>query len=452
MIQSGAKRGRDYAYYQKAISYGFLKQTSQKIAALNDFVTKYPKSKLGDDALYELGNSYVQTNSTQKALAMYDRLTNDYKASSFVPKALLKQGLIYYNEGNDDQALTKFQEVVNKYSGTEEAVQAVTTAKLIYVDQGRVEEYANWVKSLDFVDLTDTELDNATYESAEKQYLQNKFDLAVTAFENYNSKFPNGLHAMKSHFYLATSYNKMGNTSKAIPNYEYVISKTINEFTEESLGKLSEIYLASKDWDKAIPMLERLENEAAYDQQIVFAQSNLMKGYYEKGNYEKAVIYAEKVQSNAEVDANILSDAQIIIAKSAIKTGDEAKAKVAYQELQKTATGALMAEALYYDAYFDHQGGNYAKSNATVQRIAKEYSGYKEFGAKGLVLMARNFNKLGDAFQATYILESVIANFTEYPEVVTEAEELLHQIKQEQAKVNSSIEIEGQPVTPEPGN
>ena len=35
----------------------------------------------------------------------------------------------------------------------------------------------------------------------------------------------------------------------------------------------------------AIPILERLEEEANYPQNIVFAQSNLMKGYYENKNY-----------------------------------------------------------------------------------------------------------------------------------------------------------------------
>ena len=35
--------------------------------------------------------------------------------------------------------------------------------------------------------------------------------------------------------------------------------------------------------------------------------------------------------------------------------------------------------------------------------------------------MAKNFYELEDAFQATYILESVLQNFTEYSEIVAEA-------------------------------
>ena len=53
--------------------------------------------------------------------------------------------------------------------------------------------------------------------------------------------------------------------------------------------------------------------------------------------------------------------------------------------------------------------------------------------------MAKNFYALGDAFQATYILESVIKNFSNFEDVKTEAETELATIKAEEAKTNSSV-------------
>jgi hypothetical protein len=43
---------------------------------------------------------------------------------------------------------------------------------------------------------------------------------------------------------------------------------------------------------------------------------------------------------------------QIIIARSAMQTGDETKARSGYTKLLTIAKGELAAEALYYDAYF----------------------------------------------------------------------------------------------------
>lgn len=429
----------DYAHFQKAISYGFVGKNDLKIENLNSFMKAHPKSKYADDALYELGNTYVTQNNVSKAVETYDRLENDYSGSSYVSKAILRQGLVYYNNDKDQQALVKFKEVVAKFPRTEEANEAVATARLIYMDNNKVDEYAAWVKTLDFVEVSNADLDNDTYNAAEKQYLQNNSKQAVSGFSGYLANFPNGLHALKANFYLAQLYFADGLGTNAIPNYEYVIGKSRNEFTEQSLARLCEIYLKNKTYDKAVPVLQRLESEADFPQNVTFAQSNLMKCYYEQKEYANAVIYADKVLANAKTDDKVKSDAQIIVARSAIKTNDEVKAKEAYAKLQKIAKGELAAEALFYDAYFKNKEGKFEVSNTLVQKLAKDYSGYKYFGAKGLIVMAKNFYGLKDSFQATYILESVIKNFATYEDVVAEAQTELDFIKGEEAKRNSSI-------------
>ncbi|MFH4967903.1 tetratricopeptide repeat protein [Gaetbulibacter sp. M240] len=432
----------DYAFFQKAISTGYVSQISAKIKDLEQFITKYPKSKLRDDALYELGNSYVKAGENNKAVRTYKQLSQEYSMSSFVPKAMLREGLVYYNSSDNIKALNKFKEVARNYPGTPEAVQAVATARLIYIDLGQVDEYARWVRQLDYVEVTDADLDNTTYESAEKQYLDNNTDKAITQFNGYLNSFPNGIHALNAHFYLAQMYDKKGLMENAAPHYKYVTEKPQSEFTEEALTQLSEYYLGVKNWDLAIPMLKRLEAEANFPNHVIFAQSNLMKAYYQLEDFVQAEAYADKVLRSSKIDNKIKSDAQVIIARSAIQTNNEGKAKAAYAEVEKVATGETAAEALYYRAYFENKEGNYKTSNASVQKLAKDFSGYKYYSAKGLVLMAKNYYALKDAFQATYILESVIENFKNFEDVLKEAKTELAKIKTEEAKTNASIQTE----------
>jgi TolA-binding protein len=389
--------------------------------------------------MYELGNSYVKAGEDAKALKMYDRLHAEYRMSTFVSRSMLRQGLIYYNKGNNEQALNKFKVVAKDFPGTPEANQAVATARLIYIDLGRVDDYAAWVRTLDYVEVTDVDLDNATYESAEKKYVDGKTDDAIKQFNSYISQFPKGLHVLQAHFYLAQLYYKKDLKENAAPHYRYAVNAPPSEFTEESLLKLSQIYLENKNWIEAIPTLKRLEAEASFPQNVIFAQSNLMKAYYQLKKYNEAVTYAETVLNNEVLDNKIKSDAYVIIARSAIKTGDLARAKTAFAEVEKTATGEAAAEALYYNAYFKNKEGAFEASNETAQSLAKDYSSYKYFSAKGLVLMAKNYYQLDEAFQSTYILESVIENFKEYEDVVTEAQEELTKIKTEEAKTNSSV-------------
>lgn len=430
----------DYAFFQKVICYGYLGQDKKKTDGLEAFITTYPNSKLRDDALYELGNLYVKSNAIDKAMQKYDQLNSEYRSSPYVSKAMLRQGLVYYNSDDDERALRKFKKVANDYPGTPEALQAVSSARLIYVDTGRVDEYADWVRTLDYVDVTDKELDNTTYESAEKQYLADNSSKAIRLFNAYINEFPNGIHVLKAHFYLGQLYYKDDLKSNAAPHFEYVTEYSSNEFTETALTRLGEIYLLQKNYNEAIPILKRLENEADFPQNVIFAQSNLMKAYYRQSAYDNAVAYAEKVLENSKVDKNVKSDAHVIIARSAMQTGDEDRARAAYVQVERIASGELAAEALYYNAYFQNKEGDHEKSNQTVQRLAKDYSSYKYYAAKGLIIMAKNYYALEDAYQATYILESVIDNFSEFEDVLDEAEVELNRIKREQARTNSSVD------------
>ncbi len=430
---------KDYAAFQRALSYGFVGKTDKKIDELNGFISKYSKSTLKDDVLYELGNSYVKLGKEQQGLNAYDRIIKEYKGSGLVPKALLRQGLVHYNASRNEQALTKFKIIVRDYSKTQEAIQAVSTAKLVYVDLGRVDEYANWVKDIDFVEVTNLELDNATYESAEKQLLENKTDAAIRGFLNYIKDFPNGANTLQANFKLAQLYFEKKDKDRALPYYTYVADQGASEFTEQALTRVCEIYISKDKYAPAFPYLEKLEETANIKQNVTFAQSNLMKGYYTQKNYEKTLIYAEKVLATPNTDDRIKSDAHIMIARSAIKTNNEAKAKEAYAIVQKIASGERAAEAWYYDSYFKNKEQSYEESSASIQTLVKDFSGYKEWAGKGLLIMAKNYYALGDAYQANYILENIIKSFKKYPEIVAEAKVEQNIIKQKEARSNSSI-------------
>ena len=430
----------DYAAFQKAISYGFVGKNEKKIDDFNKFLQAYKSSQYRDDALFELANTYVAESKTDLAIKTYDQLLSEYKNGSYASKAILKEGLVYYNANKDELAIAKFKKVAADFPKTPEALEAVTTARLIYVDNGKVDEYAAWVRTLNFIEVSDADLDNDTYEAAEKQYLQNNTKQAISTLSGYVAKFPKGIHALKANFYLAQSYYADGLEANAVPNYEFVIAQPKSEYTEQALVRLCEINLKKNDFVKAIIVLNRLETEADFPQNVTFAQANLMRSYYEQKDYLNAVVYADKVIANPKTDDKIKSDAQIIVARSAIKANDEVKARYAYSVLLKIAKGELAAEALYYDAYFKNKDGKFAESNKSVQKLAKDYSGYKFFGAKGLVVMAKNYYGLKDSFQATAILDSVIENFTDFPEVIQEAQTELDAIKAEESKTNSSIE------------
>jgi hypothetical protein len=84
-------------------------------------------------------------------------------------------------------------------------------------------------------------------------------------------------------------------------------------------------------------------------------------------DYSNSVIYADKVLSNPKTD-NVKSDAQIIIARSAMQTGDETKRDQDTLNCLRLPR-RISSRALYYDAYFKKKDGKFETSNTAVQKI-----------------------------------------------------------------------------------
>ena len=433
----------DYATFQIAVSNGYLGQIQTKINGLNK-VMDYKSSYLIDQALFELANTYANQSNSPKAIEIYTELITDYSTSTLVSKALLRKGLIEYNQNDIQSALKSFNSVATEYPSTPEAFQAISSSRSIYIDLGQVDTYALWVNSLDYTSVTDSELETVTYEAAEKQYLDNNSKKAIELFNGYIVSFSNGKNIIRAHFYLAELYNISALTANALPHYQYVCEQPISEFTETALLRTSEILLDSENFKAVLNVLSRLEFESKNPQNRLYAQSNLMKVYFQFEDYDASIRYAEMILKNKKTDFYIKSDAYIVTARAAMKTNNEIKARAAYLQAQAIATGSMGAEAQYYEAYFLYSDGDYEASNESIQVLIKNFSGYKYYASKGLIIMAKNFYALGDDFQANYILENVTQNFADFKEVTDEAKLELERIKLEVSKTNSYEETETQ--------
>lgn len=435
--------GADYAEYQIGMSYGFIDDNEAKITTLKNVINNYQISNLKDDALYQLGNTYVKLKDSKNANIAYERLIEKHPKSVFVSRTLLRQGLLYFNENKNMQSLMKYKDVAARFPNSPDALEAVANARNVYIDEGNLEDYVNWTSTLKFVNISNSELDNTTFAVAEKKYLESKKgEEIIESLQTYIRKFPKGKHILKVNYYLADVFFKVKEFKSAIPYYEFIINDDPSEFTEDSLNKLAQIYLEQGEFNNALPLLDRLEQEAYVTENILFAQSNLMKGYYETEAYDFAIEYAKKLLQKDKLDITVENDAKTIIARSAIKTEDFSTAEEYYTTIEETANDELKAEALYYNAYFKNQQKEYEESNKTVQKLIAKYATYKYWGVKSYVIMGKNYYGLNDVYQATFVLENVIKNFKEFEDIIEEAKQELNRIKENEAKTNNSVNPE----------
>jgi tol-pal system protein YbgF len=104
------------------------------IAGFRDFVAKFPKSDLADNAAYWIGESLYSQKKYREAIAQFDMVVNDYPTSDKVPSALLKKGYAYIALGEKAQGIVQLQYVVHEHPKSPEALKARDELKKLGVE------------------------------------------------------------------------------------------------------------------------------------------------------------------------------------------------------------------------------------------------------------------------------------------------------------------------------
>lgn len=429
----------DYARYQKAISYGFVDRNTQKIKTLKELIDKHPTSPYVDDAYFELSTAYSVAGSFDTAIATYEGLVSRFPESPYTSRAILNMGLILYNQEKLVRAEQVLKNLVVRYPKDGVAQQALGTIKEIAIDSDNVAGFTRWVRSLNFETFTDNELEKTAFAAAEKQFLSNRKKQAKKSFLSYLDAYPQGINAITSKFILGEIHNEEEDFDEALNYYRQVIDAGSNEYREEALVKASQILVSNDLAKDAVPLWSILEDIAIYPENKRYAQFNLMRAYYQSNNFDKVLEKVNEVLVLEQLDSKIKWDAYDILAHASLKIGDTLSAKKAFKMLEKAPLDQLAAEAYYFDANQYFLIEDYEKSNEIIAALSQKFSGQPYWAAKSLLLMAKNFYALEDAFQASYILESLIENYSQFDEISTQGKSFLEAIRQREAEQNASL-------------
>ncbi|MCB2225496.1 MAG: tol-pal system protein YbgF [Desulfarculaceae bacterium] len=86
-----------------------------------EFVKKYPKSSLADNAQYWVGQTFYAQKKFEEAILAYNHMIKHYPKSSKVPAALLKQGLAFRALGDKRTAKIVLGKLVKDYPKSSQA-------------------------------------------------------------------------------------------------------------------------------------------------------------------------------------------------------------------------------------------------------------------------------------------------------------------------------------------
>ena len=411
MAIENKSKSSDYALFQKAVIFGIQNRLKEKVITLEKIFTQYPKSVYYDDALYESGNASMIAGDNEKAQMHFTKLINDFPSSSYVKKAMLGEALVYFNNHEDEKAKSAYKNVIEKYPGTTESREALAQLKNVAVSQNKVDEYLTYVKTIPNADVSLAGQDSLVYESAELRYTQGNCDYAIRDLDSYLQKYPEGFFRVNANYYKADCQFRNKLYEQALTGYRYVIDQPKSSFTEKSLLNAAIIHFRMKVYDKALEEFERLEATAEVKDNIMAAQSGLMRCNFMLNQYDKAISNAEKIIASQDADKDLVNEAHLLKGKSALAKNDFETAKAELTIVSKRTNSEMTAESRYDLALIEYLLGNFKASEKIIQDIQKLVPSYDYWVAKGFILWGDDFIALKDTFQAKETYKSIAENY-----------------------------------------
>lgn len=433
-------KGYDYATLQKANIEGIRKNYKEKINTLNSLLVEDNKSIYYFDAKYQLALAYEDDKNINSAIKTYTEIEKSPNAAEFAPKSLIRLATINYNNEKTAEALNYYSKVAENYPTSPEADQSLKAIKEIFISQGKPEEYITFIQKLpNAKQLEVSEQDSLLFEAGEELYANQNCEKAIPYFIKYLDKFPQGIFSAKAHFYKAECYVLKKQFDDAIEEYNFLIKENNNPYYEKALVKAAYYsYNSKKDYNASKSLYQKLLSIASTRQNNQLSKIGLLESNYRLKNHNEVIEIAKLIDNDPEINQDIKSDALYYKAKSTFYLKNYKSSMPLFELFVNDKNSERSAEATYYIAWIHHIQKDFAKSNNILLKAKDEYGSYEYWVIKYFILIAYNYHKLGDNFQAKATLESILQNYNGDKSLVAEAEAKLKEIV-DSMKENSKV-------------
>ncbi len=425
-IYDKAENADDYTLFQKAMALGFKGDTEAKISTLKKLLNQYKNSEYFDDAQYEIATAYAANDDYSNSNEYFSQVIKNSKDKDLVANAQIYRAQNYIDQNQNDKAFSELKSLGNQYKNTAYANKIVQASRPVFMKNNDISGYQNFAQSLG-VKIDASEIDEINLTSAKNFYAQKNYKNAIPLYEKYLTQNPTGDGLYQAQYELGESYYQTQNSTKALLILQEV-ANVQNDYQEDAKTRIAQIYLAQNNTKEAKKYLESLSNSNNVNVKN-FSNLELMKIYADEKNFTLAEKFADLVLKNSKNSASVIEQAKVIKARSLMNNGKDNDAKAAYSALEKSSNTEVAAESLYAKAFYQNKAKAFKTSNETIFKLANNYASEEFWGAKSLVLMAKNYIGLKDNYQASYTCDQIIANYGDFPEIVAEAKEVKKQIK-----------------------
>jgi TolA-binding protein len=289
-----------------------------------------------------------------------------------------------------------------------------------YLEMNDVDGYLDYTNKLGSgVQVSSSEQDSLSYQAAEKLYMA-KDKKARQQFERYLTQFPNGSFALNSNFYLADLLYNDGEFDKALASYEYVIAHGDNSFTPVALSKAAGLHYNDENYKQSLAYFERLIKMSNSENDLLNAQTGVMRSQYKLANYPACIDMANQILSSAKVSDILKRETNYKLALSYYNTGNKDKALPLLSKLSADTNSAEGAEAKFLVSEILFEKQKLKEAEKEIMDFIDKNSPHQFWLAKSFILLSDIYLKNGDEFQAKHTLMSIQENYPDKEDGILE--------------------------------
>ena len=369
-----------------------------------------------------MGRAYLMMENDGKAIATYKRLVDSKPTSNLARKAALEIGMIYFNGKENDQAIAAFKNVIAKYPGTEESYTALESLENAYIEINDVSAYLAYTKTLGRTISTkaSNREDSISYIAAEKQYMNGKYEPAISGFKAYLNKFcAGGRYCTTAQYYIADSYYHINDKPNALSAYQATLTISGNQYTEEAIMRCAELTYDKKDYQAAINYFKQLQNIAQSTENKNIGRLGVLRCSYFLKDNQTTIDIVNEIMADPLADNDLKAEARYNRAKSyiALAQGQQAIADLKMLANDTRTLNGAEAKYLLANEYFEQNKLN--ETEKEVMDFAKKNTPHQFWLARSFVLLADVYIKQNNDFQAKQYLLSLQKNYTTADEIQT---------------------------------
>jgi TolA-binding protein len=426
----------DYATFQNAMIAG-IRSSADKISLMNTMTRKFPTSGLLGDANMEIANTYLADERFRESIPFLNNVLKLSANNSLKPQAYLKLGIAYYNLNSNRDALTQYKTVVSQYPNSPEAEDALENIKTVYVEEGKPDEYSAYMRQLGRPLDVSTE-DSLSWSAAQTQYENGNTNAALTAFNSYLQRFPNGTYSLDANFYKGEIYYEKKDWVNALNGYEEVAERAPNKFAERAILQTARIcFFEQKNYTKAESYYAQLKQITGNQENRLEAMRGLLRSQYQLQKWNEAVENAKELVSLKGSSTDDKALANMAIAKAYQVNGQYDLAIANYKSVVTLNKAALAAEARYEIANSWFAVNKLSDAEKAAFEVINKSGSYDFWVTKAYILLGDVYFRQKDYFNAKATYQSIVDN-TIVPEFKNEAQTKLNKVIEEESK-NSKV-------------